>query len=187
MNVIETDHLILRPFQLSDSPRVQELAGEWDVAKTTANIPHPYEVGMADEWIKSHKSDYEDETAFTYAIIRKKEDLLIGAVALHITKKDNLGELGYWIGKPYWREGNCTEASKALVQFGFESLNLNRIQARFMSSNVASRKVIKKLGMVEEGTLRQASYRHDSFHDIVMCAILRYEYLSTNPRSTRPW
>ncbi len=161
---------------MDDSPRVQELAGDWDVAKTTANIPHPYKDGMAEDWISSHKANFDNGSAFTYAIIRNKDDLLIGAIALHVTKKDNLGEIGYWIGKPYWNQGYCIDAAQVLVQYGFKDLELNRIQARFMASNVASRNVIKKLDMQEEGTHRQASFRHGTFHDIVMCAILQDEY-----------
>ena len=56
---LETERLILRPFDLSDGPRIQLLAGDESIASTTLNIPHPYEDGMAEEWIRTHQDEFE--------------------------------------------------------------------------------------------------------------------------------
>ncbi len=70
---IETDRLILRPFNLEDAKEVQRLAGDIEIAKTTLHIPHPYEDGMAEEWISRHVEAYERGISLTLAITDKKK------------------------------------------------------------------------------------------------------------------
>jgi ribosomal-protein-alanine N-acetyltransferase len=107
-----TYRLTLRPFNLADASGVQELAGEWDVARTTVNIPHPYEHGMAEEWISTQVQTFENEQGVTFAIELRSESLLIGAIGLIANKVHRWAELVYWTGKPYWNHGYCTEAAK---------------------------------------------------------------------------
>jgi RimJ/RimL family protein N-acetyltransferase len=152
------------------------LAGEWEIAVTTANIPHPYEEGMAEAWISTHADAFEKETGVTFAVVLQSEGLLIGAIGLVISKSHQLAELGYWIGKPYWKRGFCTEAAREVLRYGFEDLNLNRIQARHMTKNPASRRVMEKIGMTREGVLRQSLHRFGSFEDTALYSILREEY-----------
>jgi len=102
---LETKRLILRPFRLNDAPAVQELAGERDIADTTMNIPHPYEDGMAEDWIGGHEPGYEDEKIATFAIVLRDCAELVGAIGLQIDRGLNKAELGYWIGKPFWNLG----------------------------------------------------------------------------------
>ena len=71
--VLKSDRLILRPFELADASDVQRLAGNWTIADTTLNIPHPYEDGMAEEWISTHKEKLETGGLATYAIVEKSE------------------------------------------------------------------------------------------------------------------
>lgn len=171
-----TNRLTLRPFILADASRVKELAGEWDVVRTTANIPYPYENGMAEEWISTHQQAFKNEQNVTFAIELRAEVLLIGAIGLTINRIHRWAELGYWIGKPYWNQGFGTEAAKEVVKYGFEELKLNRIQARHMANNPASGRVMEKIGMSLEGTLRQSIRRFGSFEDYVMYSILQNEY-----------
>ena len=84
---LTTDRLLLRPFQLEDAPRVQELAGDWEIAKVTANVPHPYEDGMAEGWINGHPEAFETGTSASFAVTLNPDGLLIGAVGLHIAKR----------------------------------------------------------------------------------------------------
>lgn len=111
-----------------------------------------------------------------FAIVRKKQDILIGVIGLHLKKQHDLGELGYWIGEPYWNQGYCTEAAREVIRYGFEELDLNRIQARYMTKNPASGRVMEKIGMQREGTLRQSLHCFDSFEDVHVSAILHEEY-----------
>ncbi len=124
---LQTERLLLRSFELSDAPRVKELAGDKAIADTTLNIPHPYEDGMAEEWISTHQPKFEAGEAVNYAIILKSTQELIGAISLAINKGFNRAELGFWIGKEYWNKGYCTEAAKAMVECGFNKLDLPSI------------------------------------------------------------
>lgn len=173
---IETERLRLRLFSLADAPVVRELAGDPDVVKTTARLPHPYEEGMAKAWIESHALAHEEGTQVNYAVTMRSDGALIGSISFAVNKFSQWAELGYWIGKPYWGNGYGTEAGRAMVDLGFHKLGFNRIQAQHMANNPASGRIMQKLGMKYEGTRRQALLRFDAYHDLVMYAILRSEY-----------
>jgi len=85
-------------------------------------------------------------------------------------------QLGFWIGKPYWNQGYCTEAARAVVKYGFEVLGLNRIFSRHFASNPASGRVLQKIGMRYEGTLREAYKKLDKYEDLVCYGLLIKEY-----------
>ncbi|NLK09287.1 MAG: GNAT family N-acetyltransferase [Firmicutes bacterium] len=155
---------------------VQRLAGEWEIAAKTLGVPHPYEDGMAEQWITTHKVAFAEGKIVTLAVTLKPSKILIGSISLGIERGHNVGELGYWIGKPYWNKGYCTEAARALVDFGFEKVGLNRIQARHLVTNPASGRVMQKLGMQCEGVLRQVVLARGHYKDLALCAILREEY-----------
>lgn len=173
---IETERLILRPFTLDDAPEVQRLAGDMAIAATTTNIPHPYKDGMAEDWIKTHEERFEKGELANFAIVLKKKNNLIGAIGLQIKKVHENGELGYWIGKPYWGRGYCTEAAQAVLKYGFRVLKLNRIYATYMSDNPSSGRVMEKIGMRYEGTLRQHVKKWGEYKDLKMYSILKGEY-----------
>lgn len=174
---IETERLTLRPFRLSDAPRVQLLAGERDIADTTMNIPHPYEDGVAEEWIGGHKSAYEDGRAITFAIELRGDGSLVGAIGLRIDRHCNKAELGYWVGRPFWNRGFATEAAIALLAFGFDELQLNRIHAAHLARNPSSGRVMEKSGMLLEGTARQDIMKWEKYEDLVSYGLLREDWL----------
>ena len=174
---LETARLVLRPFELADAPAVQRLAGDWAVAATTLNVPHPYEDGMAEEWIGTHRAKFERREQVTLAVILRETGGLIGAMGLVLNLRFERAEVGYWIGKPYWRNGYATEAARAVLKYGFEELKLNRIHATHIARNPASGRVMQKIGMKHEGCLRQHTRRWDRFDDIMCYAILKDEYV----------
>ena len=173
---IDTPRLTLRPFRLTDAPAVQRLASDRDIASTTQHIPHPYEAGMAEEWIGTHQARYERGEGVTFAIVRRADNALIGAVGLRVDQQHNHDELGAWIGKPYWNQGYCTEADAAVVRYGFEVLGLNRIYASHFKRNPASGRVLQKIGMVHEGCQRQHIQKWDVFEDLELFGMLKSEY-----------
>ncbi len=173
---LKTERLILRPFTLADTPELQRLAGDRDVASTTLSIPHPYENGVAEAWISTHQERFDKGERTIFAITHGKQGYLIGSIRLKIDKEFDRAEMVYWIGKPYWNQGYCTEAARAVLKYGFEILGLNRIYATHFGRNPASGRVIQKIGMKHEGCLRQHIKKWGNYEDLETYAILRSEY-----------
>ncbi len=173
---LETERLVLRPFGLQDAADVQRLAGDRDIADTTLNIPHPYEDGMAEEWISKHQDSFIKDQGVTFAITCNSNGSLVGAISLMGIAKGHKAELGYWVGKPYWNSGFCTEAGQALLRYAFTELSLLRIHASYITRNPASGRVMQKLGMRHEGTLRQHIKKWDKCEDLELYGILKEEW-----------
>ena len=173
---LTTSRLILRPFTLSDAPEVQRLAGEREIASTTLNIPHPYREGVAEAWINTHREHYNQGRLITFAITRRADERLLGAISLRPNADHDHAELGYWLGKPYWNQGYTTEAALAILQYGFETFGLNRIYASHLSRNPASGRVMQKIGMRYEGCLRQHVKKWSVYEDLERYGILRSEW-----------
>jgi RimJ/RimL family protein N-acetyltransferase len=171
---LRTDRLVLRPLSLSDVPTVTLLAGAREVAATTLRIPHPYVEDHARQFISALPAEAEASRAFVFAITANDE--LCGAVGLHIEQQHRHAELGYWIGVPYWGRGYATEAARAVVGFGFETLKLERIFAHHFAHNPSSGRVLQKIGMKHEGRLRHCFLKWDQFVDAELYAILRSEF-----------
>jgi RimJ/RimL family protein N-acetyltransferase len=173
---LTTERLILRPFALSDASDVHRLAGDWAVADTTLNIPHPYEDGMAEDWISHHQDNFASGQQLTLAVTLRASGALVGAIGLRLTPRFARAEMGYWIGKPYWGHGYCTEAAQAVIACGFGELGLHKIFASHLVRNPASGRVMQKAGMTYEGTLREHVQKWGAFEDLKMYGILRREY-----------
>jgi ribosomal-protein-alanine N-acetyltransferase len=171
--VIETERLVLRPFTLSDAKQLQLWVGDFEIADTTLNIPHPYPDGAAEEFISLRPAKYSAGEAASFAITLKTDGLFIGSVGINVTKQLFRAELGYWIAKPYWNCGYATEATQAIVQFGLNTAGLHKIIAQYFSRNPASGRVLQKAGLKQEGLLRDHIIRWNRFEDVVTCAIIR--------------
>lgn len=169
---LESSRLRLRPFSLADASDVQRLAGAREVAATTITVPHPYEDGLAEQWIATHGPAFVEGKSLTLAVTELESGALVGAVGLALTPQDHRAELGYWIGVPYWGRGYATEAARTMVQHGIRGLGLHRIVARHMAHNLASGRVMQKIGMTREGVLREHVFKWGRYVDLVVYAVL---------------
>jgi RimJ/RimL family protein N-acetyltransferase len=174
--MLETDRLRLRSFIADDAPLVQTYCADPDVARTTLSIPHPYEDGMAAAWIATHEPTLAAGEGCTFAVERCDDGQLVGAIGLRIEAEHRCAELGYVIYKPFWGRGYATEAAIAVIRFGFEQLELNRIEAHHFGNNPASGRVMEKARMTAEGTMRERIHRWGEFHDTRHYAILRADF-----------
>ena len=175
-----TDRLSLRPFQRADGERVRALAGDWAIADKTLNVPHPYEAGMAEEWIATHQPGFQRGELVALAITLKFDNQVIGATGLGLNLDHGRGTLGYWMGQDFWGRGYCTEAAAAVVGYGFGTLGLNKIDAECLARNPASARVLVKLGMRLEGQKRQHYRKWGNYEDVEQYGLLRADYVSTD-------
>jgi ribosomal-protein-alanine N-acetyltransferase len=174
--IIRTERLTLRPSRLEDAEKVQRLAGSKAIADTTARVPHPYEDGMAEEWIGMHKRLFRRRKAVIYAITRTDTGSLVGAIGLELRMANERAEIGYWIGRRYWNRGYATEAAEAILMYGFTELGLQRIYAHHFERNPSSGRVMQKIGMKREGLLRRHFKKGERFENLVFYGILREEF-----------
>jgi [ribosomal protein S5]-alanine N-acetyltransferase len=172
---IATHRLCLRPFVPADAPDVQRLAGDERISATTLNLPHPYPDGLANDWISSHQDNFASRKSLVLAICLRINGQLIGAIGLTIRPELENAELGYWIAAGLWNKGYATEAAYAMAKFGFEQLKLHKIFAHHFKGNDASGRVMQKIGMKEEGFLRE-HVKHQGRH-LDLC---RYGLLLTD-------
>ncbi len=177
---LTTERLILRPFSLADAKELQKLIGDRTIADTMISIPHPYTDKMAKDWIGKRTEQYEEGKSIQFAITNKENGSLIGGIGMNINMAHKNAEVGYWIAKPCWHRGYCTEAASATVRYGFEMLGLNRICAKHMTRNPRSGRVMQKIGMKHEGHMRQAWEKWGKFEDYELYAILRSDFPNTN-------
>lgn len=166
----------MRPFSPVDVPDVVKLAGHRAIADTTLLIPHPYSERDAEKWIGTHGRDFRKRKCAIFAVVRRRREVLIGAIGLKLDVPDERAELGYWIGHRYWNRGYATEAAESILMYGFTELGLNRIHAHHFARNPASGKVLEKIGMKREGLLRQHVKKWDRYESIVLYGIVRDDF-----------
>jgi RimJ/RimL family protein N-acetyltransferase len=173
---LETERLLLRPPTLADAAVITRLANDKEVADGVLSIPHPYTQEDAEAFITRAQESLINGDGYVFAIIRKADQTFLGCMGIHPQYEHKQAEIGYWFGRAYWGQGYATETGKRIVQFGFEALDLNRIHARHFTRNPASGRVMQKMGMRYEGTLRQEILKNGEFLDTACYSILRSEY-----------
>lgn len=134
---------------------------------------------MEEDWIENLKNRND---TIVFAILIPDEDAtekLIGNCGLHaIDWKNRVGEVGIMIGeKEYQSKGYGTEAMELLLDYGFKTVNLNRIQLRVYEFNSRAINSYNKIGFVEEGRMRQAMFINGEYHDMIFMSILQEEWL----------
>ncbi len=175
---LQTPRLTLRHFRADDAPAMLRELSDVEVARETLNIPHPYAIERAEEFLADIPKRFEAGKGVVWAIVDRASDAgaaegaLIGAVGLNLTRVHRRAELGYWIAKSRWGQGIATEASQAVLAYGFDALGLHRIEAHHFVENPASGAVMRKLGMQREGRLRATVWRDGVPRDLELYAIL---------------
>jgi RimJ/RimL family protein N-acetyltransferase len=137
--VLETRRLTLRAPRRGDVKAMALFANDRRIAENTARIPHPYREEDAGQFIGTVNRQ-DGEVAFVITLDHK----LIGVCG--IDPRESGPEIGYWLGAPYWGQGYATEAVRALIDFAFDDLDHDALQAGARVTNPASRRVLEKCG-----------------------------------------
>lgn len=174
--ILITRRLVLRPFTLQDAPEVSRLVADRQIAATTLNIPYPYPPGNAEAWIGGHAARFAEGRGANFAVTSKSDGALMGSISLVIFPEHRHAEMGYWLGRQFWGQGFATEAARAVLDYGFETVGLHRIYAQHFGTNPASGRVMQKIGMTYEGRRREHVLKWDRFEDSVQYGILRSEW-----------
>jgi ribosomal-protein-alanine N-acetyltransferase len=176
---LQTERLTLRPYELSDIPALMPLISAREVAATTPRIPHPYAESDAREFIAATQEDLASSNELRLGIVVRESNVLCGGGGLRIEPDHRRAELGYWIGVPHWGKGYATEAASAMMNYGFESLGLHRIFASHSTNNPASGRVLRKIGMRQEGCQRAHILKWGEFLDLEIYGRLASDVGST--------
>ena len=182
---IETERLIIKPYCMED---IDDLYKVYSDEKVMAYIP---EGVMSYEWVKDLiewmvEYCYENNTPeniikFGVSVVDKEKNKVIGWCGLgSLDCKPEDVEIFYGLSSEYWGQGLATEAAKAMIQYGFEVIGLNRITAAVNSDNVASKKVIEKLGMKVQGLLKVDDPNFSGYDQELYYAITKDEYNKFN-------
>ena len=176
--VLTTERLILRELRRSDAADVLIFRGDPVVQKYDDPVIHT-EL-EAQTLIDELHNEYRDQRGISWAVTQSDLDVVLGIFSLHHWDQyHRRAEAGYGLAHAYWGHGIGSEALRAIVRFGFEQLNLNRIFARTIADNHESVRLLERLGFQHEGTFRQHSWEDDgTFHDSAMYGLLREEFLS---------
>ena len=148
----ETERLRARPIELSDAPRVAELFQEKELPWNLGRAPWPYALSDAENWLTLAQKQWEAGIEFPFAIL--KDATLIGSCGImRINEAQNIWEIGYWVGKPYWGKGYVTEASIGLLDWAERKLGITRFVSGHIFDNPASGRVLEKLGFELAGEI----------------------------------
>lgn len=173
---IETERLILRKLRQDDDEAVYNYASDPEVSKHVVWDTHT-SIEDSRTFIAINLELYASGEVATWGIELKEIGKLIGTCGYGSWNIVHArGEIGYAIARAYWRRGIMTEATHAMIDFGFERMALNRIEARCEMENIGSSRVMEKVGMSFEGVLREQMFVKGTYRDLKMYSILRHEW-----------
>jgi RimJ/RimL family protein N-acetyltransferase len=178
--MLRGEKVLLRPLQRSDIANFLKWFNDVEVTQYL-NFYLPMTEMAEEKWIEDAASRTQAGTGVYFIIEAIEGDSTkpIGSIGLAgINPKDHGASFGITIGeKDYWGNGYGTEATRLILDYGFQQLNLHRISSSAFAFNERSIRLHKKVGFKEEGRRREAIFKNGQFHDLVMFGILRGEWM----------
>jgi ribosomal-protein-alanine N-acetyltransferase len=176
---LETERLKLRAIFPADAPAICQLMSDPKV--TRFHELEPMEnIQQAHEMISNFTQWFQNNHAVRWGILLKETGELIGSCCFDTFHLEYQSvNVGYNLRSDHWGKGFATEAVKAIIRYAFEygiASPINRIEAITIPNNVASEKVLLKLGFQKEGLMRQYGFWNDSFHDMNLFSLLKSEF-----------
>jgi len=173
---LQTERLELREFEESDLDAIHAYASDPEVVRYMAWGPNTPEQTREFLHAKLAEQRGGERRAFGLAVVERQSGALIGSVGLRLNESGTQAALGYCFSRRVWGQGYATEAAGAMLRFGFEELGLHRIHATCDPRDVASARVLEKIGMRREGHFVQQKRQKGRWRDSYCYAILRREW-----------
>ena len=175
--IIETDRLILRRFAYTDDAAMLKYWIADEKIQSMYAEPIYTTKEAVKELLDKYISSYEKEDYYRWAVIEKKSGECIGQIAYFLVDNTNhFAEIEYCIGSNFQCQGYATEATKAIIAYGFDKMNLHKVQICTKSINKPSKRVIEKCGFVYEGTLRDYFYMDGEYVGRLYYSMLKNEW-----------
>jgi ribosomal-protein-alanine N-acetyltransferase len=183
---MDGERLVIAVPNLSDAPHLFQLVGGVDRLEVTAGLiwDGPDEVSQTIEFIEQAKTATYGEHGFNWALKDRSGEITgeagraLGMIGTRPVGPPGRGDVGYWLGRPYWGKGLMTEALTLVLDLCFTELDLAKIEAEVFVGNERSARLVERLGMRLEGTIRSAHHKREEWVDAQVFGLLREEWLS---------
>lgn len=173
---LETERLILRKINMNDAKDLFAYGSNPEITKYVCWQTYKSKEDAV-SFINKTLEQYSNGAVSPWGIVIKEHNKLIGTCGfIRYDPDHNKGELAYALSCDYWNKGIMTEAVKKIIEFGFENMDLNKVQARCIKENIGSEKVMIKSGMKFDGILRNDILLKDNYFDLKVYSILKTEY-----------
>jgi RimJ/RimL family protein N-acetyltransferase len=179
--IVHSDRLTLRLLEHGDLHDLLEVHASDEV---TRYLPFDAWTSMGDAktWYQRTMLRHGEGSAMQFVMQHREEGRVIGtALLFHFEEESRRAEIGYVLGKPYWGQGFAHEGVGALLAFAFGDLSLRRLEAEVDPRNVASAKVLNRLGFVQEGLLRERWALKGEICASTLYGLLRHEWDAARP------
>lgn len=184
---LQSTHLLLRDFVAEDWREVYAYTSLPEACRFEPWGPYSAEEARALVQGRIEAAGVKPRTAFGLAVVYPKTGTVIGegGLAMH-SQSFRTGEISYIIHPEYWGHGFATEVAFTLLSFGFTTLRLHRIFATCDPRNVASQRVLQKLGMQCEGRMRETLLLRDGWRDSALYSLLEQEWQARTSQEREP-
>jgi RimJ/RimL family protein N-acetyltransferase len=178
--ILETARLQMRKLSRFDAQAIFELRSDYQVTKY--NIGDAYtNIEQARDLIRNIQSEYVERKTIRWGITVKPHDTVVGMIGFNYwDRNDHRAAIGFDLRQDHWRKNIMTEAVSEVIRFGFQNMGLNRIEADASIYNVGSITLLQHMGFMQEGIQREQYYEGGNYHDLVLFALLKCEWLSKN-------
>ncbi len=184
MVVLRTERLVLREFEERDWRAVQAYQSDPRYLRYYAWTDRTEEDGRAFVRMFLDSQEERPRRKFQLAVVLGAEGNLIGNCGVRVNGPDlREGNIGYELDPRYWGHGYATEAASAVLELGFAELGLHRIWAECVAENLASTRVLEKVGMRREGHFREHAWIKGAWMDSLIYAILDHEWRARTDRT----
>jgi ribosomal-protein-alanine N-acetyltransferase len=174
---LETQRLLLRKMRLDDADAMFAYASDPEVTRYVLWDTHR-SIKDSESFLRFATEGYERGDFGGWGIVLKDSGAFVGTCGIDAgyAPEHARGELGYVLSREQWGKSLMPEAARAVIRFGFRRMGLNRVEARCIAENTASARVMEKVGMTYEGTLREREFIKGAYRDMRLYSILRREY-----------